>query len=317
VAFGFVLLTLGIAALIVGTLAFFEGKKLSVAPFHKTGDIASDPTLADVRGMIAAEGAVTCSAPLRAPCSGRPAVYFEVEVFRHWEKTVGVEEGGKPPKTETGHTEIATQKKGATFQIDDGSGAVTVSAERGTLCDLVTSHEQRVEAEDAPPGELVFGEMRMAVPAPTTDDRTVAFSVKERILAAEGTVYACGRLHDGVIGKPGWTALRLSTRGRDALLGRTRVRAMLGLALGALLTLASIPAFLVVAAPLEAEASGVASASSAEAPPVPSSAPPAASPPAVPPPPPPPLTLMPPPATATPPRPAPLPPPRPGAGKRR
>jgi hypothetical protein len=255
VAFGFVLLTLGIAALVLGTLSLFEGKRLAVAPFHGTGDVAKDPGVADLRGMISAEGKVVEPLPLRAPCSRRPSVYFEVRVYRHWEKTgppLG-DKRDKSGKTTTGRDEVATRWTGGLFQIDDGSGPVSIDARRGAECDLVKNHEQRIEVDGEEPGELVFGELRMPTPTRTPDGTTtIAFSVVEHVLDAEGVVYACGRLQGGVIGKPSWAALRLSAKGRDALLGRSRNRATLGLALGAMLTAGSIPAFLIVPEPTDA-----------------------------------------------------------------
>ena len=93
-------------------------------------------------------------------------------------------------------------------------------------------------------GEIQFGQMRVQTPADLGPDRTTAFTATERILLAQGDLYACGRWNAGAIGKPPWAPLILSQSGRIALLGAARRRALRLVVAGAVLTSGSILVFL-------------------------------------------------------------------------
>jgi hypothetical protein len=242
VTLGWLLLLAGIVAIALGTRSFFAMKRAADAPFKSTGEIAEDPDVADHRGMISTQGETSADAPLVAPCSRRPCLFYDIRIDRHWTKTL---ETPKGPKTETFRAQIDQRWAGVRFRIDDGSGPIGVDARRGAFCELVPSHEETVPAGDASMAdELVFGEIHVPRPADGEHETTTAFTAVERILPAKGTVYARGKLHDGAIVKPGWTDLFLSTRSRESILGEKRTRATLGLALGALVTSVSIPVFL-------------------------------------------------------------------------
>jgi E3 Ubiquitin ligase len=275
VTFGFALLVFGIVALALGTRAFFAMKELAIAPFRRTGEIAKDPALADHRGMVSAEGRIVADSPARAPCSGRDCLYYEVRIDRLWEKSIPVAKG---TKTESGQVEVTTKRGGARFRIDDGTGPLAVDARHGAECDLVESHAQRIPVDDAAPAELIFGELRLPMPAVPDQDSTVAFTAIERILPAEGTLYVSGKLRSDGIGKPSWASLFLSTKGRGALLQATQTRAILGLVLGGFMTAASIPAFLSLTGSSPAAAALPPDAGSSPAPPDAQTSAPSASP---------------------------------------
>src|ERR1700733_12736871 len=138
---GFLLLALGLLSIAFGLVYFFKMKRMASAPFRKTGEIAAQPSVADPRGMISAEGRIIATSPARAPCSGLACVYYEVDVEREWEKTIKTEKGNRK---ETGKARITTEKGGAVFQLDDGSGPVSIDARNGADVDLMKSHEQRI-----------------------------------------------------------------------------------------------------------------------------------------------------------------------------
>jgi hypothetical protein len=244
---GFVLLALGIAFLVVGAVFFLRLKRMVFAPFRATGDISRDPDVADPRGMISTEGKVVSDAPALAPCSGEACLYYEVKVDRHWKRGRSSPDVGKNgKKADTGLTQIMSRKGGVLFELDDGSGPVSVDTRscEAVLANLRPSYDERIPIGTNPPSELVFGQMRVARPSDAARDRTIAFTVVERILPAAGILYACGKLANGAISSPGWTPLVLSSKGRRAFLVGTRSKAALGLVSGALLTAGSIPTLL-------------------------------------------------------------------------
>jgi hypothetical protein len=238
---GFLLLALGLLSMAAGVVHFFKMKRMASAPFRRTGEIAAGAEVADPRGMVSAEGRIVALSAARAPCSGRACLFYEVEIERHWEKTVPTQKGSRK---EVGKTRVATEKGGAVFLLDDGSGPLSIDARDGVDAELTTSHDQRIPTGATIPLELAFGDMRLATPMHLDSDRTVAFTAVERILAAEGSLYAYGRVANGAIGKPDLASLVLSRKGRAALVGGAKAKAAVGLVAGGLLTFIAIPAFL-------------------------------------------------------------------------
>jgi hypothetical protein len=240
---GLLLLLAGLVTLGFGLASFFGMKRMSVAPFWGTGEIASGqgdaPLPADT--PVATEGRILADNAIRAPCSGQTCLYYEVTLDREWERPVLT---GSGTKKETGTTRVTTSRGGAIFQLDDGSGPVNIDARDEVQADLAKSHEERFPIGQTVPGEIQFGQMRVQTPLDLGSDRTTAFIATERILLSQGVLYACGRLINGAIGKPPWGPLVLSQNGRLALLAAARRRAMTLLFVGAAFTAGSIPAFL-------------------------------------------------------------------------
>ena len=116
---GFFLIFVALIAGLVGLMQHLKMKKILAAPFKKTGEIASNPSVADAQGRVSTEGAVQPGQqPLVAPCSGKPCLYYEIEVIQHWHRYVTTENG---TKKETGKNTITTQKVGSQFFVNDGS----------------------------------------------------------------------------------------------------------------------------------------------------------------------------------------------------
>jgi hypothetical protein len=239
---GLLLLLAGLVTLGLGVASFFAMKRMAVAPFRSTGELArglGGPEAADAR--IATEGRILAENAIRAPCSGQTCLYYEITLDREWERTIVT---GSGTKKETGSTRVTTSRGGAIFQLDDGSGPVNIDARDEVEADLAQTHLERYPIGPMVPGEIQFGQMRVQTPADLGRDRTTAFTATERVLLAQGVLYACGRLVDGALGKPPWGPLVLSQSGRLALLAAARRRAMTLLFVGAVFTAGSIPAFL-------------------------------------------------------------------------
>jgi hypothetical protein len=234
---GFFLIFVAIVALIVGILQQMKAKKILAAPFRKTGEIAQNPQVADAKGTVSCEGAMVVQQPLVAPCSGKPCVYYEIELVRHWEKTVMTENGAK---TEKGTASISTNKQGSHFWLNDGSGPVGVDAREDLDCDTEKSFEQM---QNVSWGDVVFGQWRGHVPHDASDRRTVGVKCVEKIVPAQGNLFVLGKLaagnitkQDGMMGK-----LMASTKGRDKLLGATKRNAIIGFVAGGLSIAGGIP----------------------------------------------------------------------------
>ncbi len=229
--FGFFLVIVAIVAIVVGVMQQMKAKKILAAPFKKTGEVAQNPNSGDAKGLVSCEGAIQVQQPIYAPCSGKPCVYYEVEVERLWEKTVQTENG---LKTEKGKSNVSTNKTGSVFWINDGSGPVGVDAQKDVDVDLEKSFEQ---TQNVSWGDIVFGNFRVHVPAHHGDQRTTGIKATEKIVNAQGNLFVMGKqagptvtATEGMLGK-----LLMSTKGREKLIGATKRNALIGFIAGGVL----------------------------------------------------------------------------------
>lgn len=230
---GFLLIALALLALVIGIVQRGKGKKILAAPFRKTGEIAQNPSVADAKGVVSCEGAVAVQQPVLAPCSGKPCIYYEVEVFQEWSKTVVTENG---TKTEKGSTSVQIVKSGAVFFLNDGSGHVAVDPREGMQVELDKSFEQE---QAVAWGDAIFGQFRAHVPPSTGDKRGHGVKVVEKIVPPQGNLFVLGQLRNQAIGRPQGMlgSLLASRKGRDALLGGTKRNATLGFVAAAVMVL--------------------------------------------------------------------------------
>ncbi|MFT3764067.1 MAG: GIDE domain-containing protein [Minicystis sp.] len=234
---GFFLVAVALVALIVGILQQMKAKKILAAPFRKTGEIAQNPQVADAKGTVSCEGAMVVQQPLMAPCSGKPCIYYEVELIRSWEKTVQTENG---LKTEKGTTSISTNHMGSQIYVNDGSGPVGADFRQDVDCDMEKSFEQM---QNVSYGDVVFGQYRAHVPYDASDKRTVGVKAVEKLIPAQGNVFVMGKLAGGVITKQDGMLGKLlaSTKGRDKLIGVTKRNALIGFIAGGVSLAGGIP----------------------------------------------------------------------------
>jgi hypothetical protein len=255
---GLLVLLVGLAGLGVGLFQHFKAKRILAAPFKKTGELAQNPTSPDPKGLISTEGNVVAGTPLLSPCSQTPCLYYEVEVIRHGEKTELTQDG---TKTEKKKETVETLKKGLVFSLDDGSGAIPVDATQGGDFDnLKKKFEEKVKLGLTLPGELKFGELKLRTPRLPNGESTIAFEAIEKIVPAEGKLFALGKIDKGVIGKPGWRSMMFSSKGRDGLLASTAKVRKIGFIAGGVATIAAIP--LMIFGPSGGSRNGIASCDS-------------------------------------------------------
>jgi hypothetical protein len=230
--FGFFVLLLAIGGLVFGFLQRAKMKKILAAPFKKTGEIAQNPQAGDAKGLVSCEGAIQVQQPLVAPCSGKPCIYYKIEVERMWEKTERTENG---VKTRKGTTTVSTKEEGAQFWLNDGSGPVPIDArEKVNVDEMQKAFEQ---GQNVSYGDLTFGSYQVNVPYSGGDETTTGIRAIEKIVPAEGNLFIMGKLaggaitkEDGMLGK-----LTVSTKGREKMVGTTKRNMMIGLIAGGVL----------------------------------------------------------------------------------
>jgi E3 Ubiquitin ligase len=239
---GILFMVVSVGAVIFGFLQHRAAKKLLEAPFHKTGEVASNPSLADAKGLVSFEGALQpMMQPLFAPASGRPCIYFEVEVERLWKKWETTENGSTE---RSGKTNVRRDKVGSVFAVDDGSGPMQVDAREGVKADdkdMTQTFEQTINMSS---GDGMVGQYRFSVPSSmSSDEHTYGVRVVEKIIEAQGPMFVAGK-HAGpaVTKSSGLTGnLRLSRRGREALIGGQRKKAKIGFIAAAATAVIGLP----------------------------------------------------------------------------
>jgi hypothetical protein len=184
------LLVVALLATVVGILQRRKGKKILATPFKRTGEIAANPRLVDASGNISCEGTVQVQAPAFAPVSGKPCLYYEVELIQEWSKMVTTEDGVKEEK---GRSTLSTSKSGAIFYVNDGSGPIGVDARNGMDVDLDKSFEQEQAMSF---GDVQFGQFRAHVPPAGEGKSGRSIKVIEKIVPADGRMFVLGRLDE-------------------------------------------------------------------------------------------------------------------------
>jgi hypothetical protein len=233
--FGYFLLVVFVAGIIGGLLQRAKGQALLAAPFKRTGEAASNPQAGDAKGTVSVEGQVACQQPLMGPQSGQPCIYFHYKLEEEFEKSTLTEQGTKTTKE---WKIINEQKTGTAFTIDDGSGPVWVQITDSVDADLTQSFSGMPGTGGA--GSATQAAAGMLAAAVTGGTRLRA---TERILHAQGKLFALGKLDqgrivktDGMMGK-----LILSPKGRDGLLGATKRNAIIAFVVGGVSLVAGLP----------------------------------------------------------------------------
>ena len=208
-----ILIAGGIVALIVGAFLKFKGGKLMKTPFAKTGDAASNPSVADPKGRVSVEGNVECPQPLIAPCSGTPCLYYVLKVEGSWKE-------GDTNKSKT----YLEEKIAAPFSLNDGSGALPIDASKGGDYDMQSSfNETKKEGFFADlknavgkKEPIMFGNSAFENPPMSKANK---FQCTERILPLPEKAFALGNLEQGVLTSKGMFGMMLSAKSRDEMIG--------------------------------------------------------------------------------------------------
>jgi len=239
---GWFLAVVGLVGLIFGVLQMLKGKKMNAVPFRAPSQIAQlGQGAADARGLVSTEGTVGQQNLLVAPMSGRPCLAYELTIERKWEKSERTENG---TQTKKGSSNILRDYKGATFALQDPTGAgqiwIDASEQPDAPFEKVHSSTMNVGLLGVIPGTLQFGGFQMNTPAIVAlDSRTTGFEGTEKIVPPSPTLYALGQVmptpQGPVLATPkgiGTGKLILSQKGRASLVTSTKRNMVLGYALG-------------------------------------------------------------------------------------
>ncbi len=219
-----VLIAIGGLVLLLGVLGFIfskmKGGRIAQTPFHKTGDVAAKgDSIAGDKGSISTEGKFIAPAELlTSPVDAKPCLMYTLTVTAKW----------KAGDNEVS-VEMMKEEKSINFQIDDGSGPVTVNP--GTSGDFTPMHkfsETKGKGLKAAfsGGGIQFGATNFEVhPGGRYNGKLVPdnakISVVETALEPQASFYVNGKWKDGVIQKHDWTSLILSSSSRDETLATT------------------------------------------------------------------------------------------------
>jgi hypothetical protein len=233
---GWFMVAVAVILAIAGLLQQSKAKKILAAPFKKTGEVASNPQVADPKGMISTEGAVSTQQPVNAPCSNQPCVYYELKVEKQIEESKMTDRGMQTTKT---WKNVSEQKQGSIFYVNDGSGPVAVQAMDSIDADLKQVYS------GAPPGGQGLGILANMLTGAIFNhgERIIQYRATEKIIPAQGNLFVMGKLAggqitktDGMMGK-----LMLSTKGREGLVGHTKKMAMIMFIVGGVLFVGGVP----------------------------------------------------------------------------
>ncbi len=180
------LLVIAIALVGVG-LAVARGRR--AVPLTRTGEVRATPARPR---RLSLKGAVKLpSAPLAAPCSLQPCLYYEVVIERRFEKVVTTRRG---TSVLTGYETVERLTGGSIFELDDGSGpvAIELSSAASHLMQVGLQHELsgREWGRTIRVGHLAYA-LR---PIGAHDGWTIGFRVTERYVPADGVLRVVGHL---------------------------------------------------------------------------------------------------------------------------
>lgn len=220
VPLGMAIVALGIIGIIWGIFQKMKAGRVSDAPFVKTGDAASKGLqVATPKGAISVEGAVQCAAPVTAPVSGQPCLWYHLKATVSWKD-------GEESKSK----ELENQKVAAAFSVDDGSGAVFIEASEGGDFEPTQSKKdsKKVGLIAGIKGtDLTFGSYTISTGIGSMEE---TYEVEEEYMPLQPRLYVCGKATErGVITSPDWRQLLLSNKTRDELLGSAQKTAKMSL----------------------------------------------------------------------------------------
>jgi hypothetical protein len=234
---GILLIVLALIAAVFGLIQLVAAKKVLAAPFYKTGNVAANPALSAAED-VSFEGTVQQLAPLFAPASQRPCLYFEVEVQRLWRKWENTENGTIEKK---GTASFRKDRAGSVFTVNDGSGAVQVDARSGLEAEAGELAQSFEQVLDASYGDVLVGQYRFNVPpSMNSEEQTYGVRVTERLLEPHGQIFVVGKHNGQSITAPNG-ALRVSRKSRDALVGGKKKFGIVGLVAAAILAVLGFP----------------------------------------------------------------------------
>ena len=219
---GIGIIVFGLLFALAGYMQRRKAAKILSTPFKKTGEIAANPAVADAKGLVSCEGAVQTQQPIMAPCSNTPCVYYELKVEKRVEHVKMTDKGRQVTRE---WRNVSEQKQGSYFQLNDGSGPIGVDGREGLDADLKQSYS------GAPPGGQGLGILANLLTGAlfSAGEAVLEYRATEKILPAQGNLFAMGKLSGGQLTKPDGMMgkLILSPKTRDGLVGSVKTMSTL------------------------------------------------------------------------------------------
>ncbi|MFL5321965.1 MAG: GIDE domain-containing protein [Myxococcaceae bacterium] len=221
---GIFVLLVGAGLGVFGLMQHLKGKRILAAPFLKTGDVAKPGAPAGDKGAVSTEGALVAEgadATVTSPITKTKCLAYEIEVYRHHEKTVQTQDGAK---TEKGKNKIKTIQGGAVIQLNDGSGVVQVDVKDGKA-----DFDNWKKVYDEKSSHLTFEGYTITADG-SGDGYTTGYSAVEKVVPLDTSknLFVLGKLEGGKIIKPSWRSLMISNKGREGLMGSTAKKTKVG-----------------------------------------------------------------------------------------
>lgn len=174
-------LVLSLLGLLFAVLAWFQNRalrRLASAKIVATADVGS--------GVVCCRGKVTTESPVTAPISKTPCAYWEIEIDARRPN-----EGGRRSSS---YVQLDLKRGGGTFQVDDGSGPVTVSSD-GFEGGLVRTYRGRAPLRGV--GEFLGDQLFDSVFGARETEG--ARRATERIVPLDGSMVVFGDARSGRI----------------------------------------------------------------------------------------------------------------------
>lgn len=177
--------------------------------------------------VAALTGTVNCDAPLVAPLSGRPCLFYKMTVQRRYEEDV---ERRDDKGNVSRHTQRATETMSSQqesvhgFKLVDGTGAIDVSGE-GLAHDALIQSVDRFEPETGGGGGLSIGYGRFSMTLDRRSSgnrRTLGYEYEEHLVPLDGRFTVIGRVSDRagpLTVEKGGPVFSMSRKDRDEQIG--------------------------------------------------------------------------------------------------
>lgn len=176
--------------------------------------------------VAALTGTVATDAPLVAPLSGRPCLFYKMTVQRRYEEEVERRDaqGNVSRQTQRGTETMSTQQESVHgFRLVDGTGAIDVSGE-GLAHDALIQSVDRFEPEVGGGGlSIGYGRFSMSLDRRSSGNRrTLGYEYEEHLVPLDGRFTVIGRVSDRsgpLTVEKGGPVFLLSRKDRDEQIG--------------------------------------------------------------------------------------------------
>lgn len=196
-----------IVSVILQIVRHFQQKKLGVMQSTETATVAMLTSLADsmregvgkgnLRYNTEVKGKVICDAPLTSELAGAACVYYRMSVQRQFEEHyTESDSSGRPVQKTRRRTEtIASNTRSVPFQVDDGSGRITVNPEAAeVIAEKVIS---RFEPGANPGGgSFRLGSFSFDFSLAGRTSNTLGYLFEESLIPLEVPLYVLGEAAD-------------------------------------------------------------------------------------------------------------------------